>query len=133
MSLSLPIFFLFTLRRKQQLLMLLTALGHQRQSKLYAFGSFFSLHFSISIDSFCMSQLFAHKLTLSTYFFFSRVFMILTPILPRVELGSLYCEARCWMISVCIPCVSWSRHAFLELEKKNESKLNIGWHIDHKR
>jgi hypothetical protein len=39
---------------------------------------------------------------------------ILTPTLPRLELGSLYCEARFRIISVCKLVVSWVRHAFLK-------------------
>jgi hypothetical protein len=119
---SLPFF----LRRKRQLFSLLTAPGHRRQNKLCAFRSIFPF-FSYWIVMYVTAVY--KQIDLEYLFLF--LFLILTPILPRLALGSLYCEIRCRIISVCILCVSWSRHAFLESER--ETKLNMGRHIDHKR
>jgi hypothetical protein len=41
-------------------------------------------------------------------------YLIHTPTLPRLELGSLYCAARFRIVSICELSVPWWRHAFLQ-------------------
>jgi len=111
-SLDRCLYSLFFLRRKQQLLSLLKGFEHQRQNKLYAFRAFFPF-FSPFYWIFIYVTAVCTQIDLEHLFLFF-FFITLSPILPRLELGSLNWETRCRIISVCIFCVSGSRHAFLE-------------------